>query len=92
MSKRKPKTYEAKVGDRTARVTIPENPKPEDLLADALRENLSPHAVAAIAAYLRTVRTSDPKVDREVQWFAERLADALGGWDQQNRLAEELGL
>ena len=92
MSKRKPKTYEAKVGGRTARVTIPENPKPEDLFADAVRENLSPHAVAAIASYLRTVRTSDEKVTREIQWFAEHLAKTLGGWDQQNRLAEELGL
>ena len=90
--KQKPKTYEAMVGSRKARVTIPENPKPEDLLADAVRENLSPHAVAAIASYLRTVRTNNPKVDNEVRWFAECLAAKLGGWDRQSDLAEELGL
>jgi hypothetical protein len=61
-------------------------------LIDALRENLSPEAVAAIASWLQPARTNDQNVDREVRWFAEQLAQALGGWDQQNRLAEELGL
>lgn len=61
-------------------------------LVDALRENLSPEAVAAIASWLQPARTNDENVDREVRWFAEQLAQALGGWDQQSRLAEELGL
>lgn len=61
-------------------------------LVDALRDNLSPEAVAAIASWLQPARTNDQNVDREVRWFAEQLAQALGGWDQQNRLAEELGL
>ena len=61
-------------------------------LVDALRDNLSPEAVAAIASWLQPARTNDENVDREVRWFAEQLAQALGGWDQQNRLAEELGL
>ena len=61
-------------------------------LIDALRENLSPEAVAAIASWLQPARTNDENVDREVRWFTEQLAQALGGWDQQSRLAEELGL
>ena len=61
-------------------------------LVDALRENLSPEAVAAIASWLQPACTNDQNVDREVRWFAEQLAQALGGWDQQSRLAEELGL
>jgi hypothetical protein len=92
VTERKPKTYEATIRGRKARVTVPEDPKPEDRLIDALRENLSPHAVAAIASCLQPARTNDPNVDREVQWFIERLAETLGGWDRQNRLAEELAL
>jgi len=61
-------------------------------LVDALRDNLSPEAVAAIASWLQPARTNDENVDREVRWFGEQLAQALGGWDQQSRLAEELGL
>jgi len=73
-------------------VTVPENPRPEDRLIDALRKNLSPHAVATIACYLQPARTNAPNVDREVQWFSERLAETLGGQDPLNRLAEELAL
>lgn len=61
-------------------------------LVDALRDNLSPEAVATIASWLQPARTNDENVDREVRWFTEQLAQALGGWDQQSRLAEELGL
>ena len=89
----KPKTYKHTRPDGSVvRVTVPEDPKPEELLIDALRENLSPQAVAAIASWLQPARTNDENVDREVRWFAEQLAQALGGWDQQSRLAEELGL
>lgn len=71
----------------------PGNASPENAsLIDALRENLSPEAVAAIASWLQPARTNDENVDREVRWFVEQLAQALGGWDQQSRLAEELGL
>lgn len=63
-----------------------------DSLIDALRENLSPEAVAAIASWLQPACTNDENVNREVHWFAEQLAQALGGWDEQSRLAEALGL
>ena len=92
MSKQKPTTYEVPRDGEKVRVTIPDDPKPSEMLTDAIRENLSPHAVAAIAAYLQPAHTNNSTVDREVQWFTEQLAQTLGGPDQQNRLAEELGL
>ena len=92
MTERRPRTCKATIRGRKARVTVPEDRKPEDRLIDALRENLSPHAVAAIVSYLQPARTNDLNVDREVQWFSERLAETIGGQDQQNRLAEELAL
>jgi len=70
----------------------PEDTKPENLLIDALRENLSPHAVAVIVAYLQPVRTTDPEVAGQVRWFAELLTEAVGGEDELNRLCEEVGL
>src|SRR5690606_22982718 len=59
-------------------------------LVSALRENLSPEAVAAVASWLQPARTNGENVGREVRWFTEQLAQALGGWDEQSRLAEEL--
>jgi len=64
----------------------------EQDLFDALKYNLSPQAVAAIVAYLQPARTSNPDVDRQLRWLADRLTDLVGGPDEQNRLAEELGL
>ena len=72
------------------KVTVPANDSQD--LFDAIREQLSPHAVAAIASYLQTNRTSDPAVDREVDWFRDQLCELLGGGEAQSRLAEELGL
>ena len=86
------KIYEAEVNGKKRRVTVPQDPKPEDLLTDALRENLSPQAAAAIAAYLQPVRTADPQVDRQVCWFAELLTKVVGGQNEMNRLCEEVGL
>ena len=62
------------------------------MLALGLREHLSPHAVAAIAAYLQPVRTMDPDIVRQVRWFRELLTDLVGGEDAMNRLCEEVGL
>ena len=86
------KLYNAEVRGKKCRVTVPEDPKPEDLLTDALRENLSPHAVAAIAAYLQPVRTMDPAVADQLRCFAELLTEVVGGKDELNRLCEEVGL
>ena len=92
MKRKKPKTYETTIGGRKTRLTVPENPKPEEALADALRENLSPEAVAAVACCLTINRTNDQEVDRQVRWFHEKLVEVLGGYDEYNRLIEELGL
>ena len=70
----------------------PEDARTEELLADALRENLSPHAVAEIAAHLQPVRTMDPEVVRQVRWFADLLTEVVGGEDELNRLCDEVGL
>ena len=89
------KTYEAKMPDgRTVRCTVPESDNREwpELLAEAIRETLSPEAVAAIVAYLQPAKTNDESVNRELGWFALELVDLLGGYDEQSQLAEELGL
>jgi len=62
----------------------------EDLMTEAIRDNLSPHAVAAIASYVQAFSTGDD-VNRETNWFAEQLIQMLGK-DEWNRLCEELGL
>ena len=91
--RRKPKTYETTLDGKKARVTIPENQRDEDTLG-ALKDNLSPEAVAAIAAYLVARPTAAPnaKVNRELNWFTDRLVNLVGGDEAFNRLCEELGL
>jgi len=85
-------TYEVEVGGVKRRVTVPEDPAPEDILADALRETLSPRAVAAIAAYLQPARTNDPDTNRQIAWFRRMLVETVGGDDTLNRLCDEAGL
>jgi len=91
MKRKRPDTYEVTREDGTkARVTVPENDEQD--LFDAIREQLSPHAVAAIVSYLQPARTNNSDVDRQVRWFADELVKLVGGYEQQARLAEELGL
>jgi len=86
----RPKTHEAQFKGKKVRVTVPENEESE--LFAAIREELSPGAVAAIVAYLQPVATKDPNVNREIEWFADQLVEILGGGEAQNRIVEELGL
>jgi len=98
MSKPKPKTYEMIRDGKKARVTVPERHETvaysgdaKDVLRDVLRDNLSPRAVAVIAAHLRgMVNTKSDTVNREVAWFTEQLLEMVG--DQYNALCEEVGL
>jgi hypothetical protein len=84
-------TYKHKTPDgKTVRVTVPENDESE--LFEAVREQLSPHAVASIVSHLQGAQTNNHDVDRQVHWFTEELVKLLGGYKQQARLAEELGL
>ena len=78
MKNEKTKTYEATIRGRKTRVTIPEDPKPEELLIDAIRENLTPEAVAAIAAWLQPATTRDANVNRQIEWFRQQLVLAIG--------------
>ena len=64
----------------------------EQNLFGALKDNLSPLAVAAIVAYLQPAKTKDKAVNHELNWFAERLTELVGGPKMQGRLAEEVGL
>jgi len=64
----------------------------KDVLHDVLKDNLSPEAVAVIAAYLQPAHCGDERVDRQVQWFAEQLVELLGGDDAFNRVCDELKL
>ena len=93
--RRQPKTYEATFRGRKTRVTVPEREDPVEPakeLRDLLQDCLSPEAVAAIVAFLQPVATRDPKVNKEVEWFSRQLVELLGGYEQQSRLADELGL
>ena len=62
------------------------------VLKDVLSDALSPQAVAAIAAYLQPAKTKDKAVNHELEWFASRLTELVGGPEMQGRLAEEVGL
>ena len=87
----KPKTYPVEINGRKVRVTVPEDDK-TDVLRDAIRDSLSPQATATIVAYLQSASTNNPDVDAQVAWFAEQLVEALGGYEAQGRLADEVGL
>ena len=87
----KPKTYEAEVDGRKVRVTVPDDAREDDLFG-AIRENLSPQAVAAIVAYLQPATTKNDAVNRQLRWFTERLTELVGGPNALNRLTDELGL
>jgi len=93
MTKSKTKTYpHTRPDGTTVRVSVPDDPQPQDLLTDALRDNLSPQAIATIIAYLQPAHVNDANVQRQVQWFSELLIQTLGGPEQFNRLADEVGL
>ena len=68
MKNEKPKTYLATNDQgKTVRVTVPEDPRPEEIMKDALRECLSPEAVAIIAEALQTAqRCNDENANRQV--------------------------
>jgi len=85
--------------DNNAKTTTQRDRKPvaasndNQNLRNALRENLSPEAVAAIAHRLTpTPKSGHRELDAEVTWFATLLAETLGGWNQQERIIQELGL
>ncbi len=65
----------------------------ESELSENLREQLSPHAVAAIVAYLQPAMSSrNAEVNRELDWFSDVLVQLLGGPESYQRITDELGL
>jgi len=92
MAKRnKIKTYETKFHGKKVQVTVPESASVESLI-DMVKEHLSPQAVATIIAYLQPARVKDKAVQREVEWFSEKLVEAVGGNAALNQLMDEVGL
>jgi len=105
MTRKRPKTYEAECRGKKVRVTVPQrhqtvaySGEAVEVLRDVLRDNLSPQAVAAVAAHLHgIVKTTDDKVNGEVAWFTQQLLEMLGDQPacrtgRYNALCEELGL
>ena len=90
-----PVTYSARYKGRNVRVTVPE--RDEDVLAEALKDCLSPEAVAAIATILKSrvlnlkTPTKNDRVNKEIAWFADELIDLVGGPEACRRLTEEIG-
>jgi len=98
MKRKRPKTYAADFRGKKVRVTVPQrhetvaySGEAKDVFHDVLRDNLSPQAVAVVAAHLHgMVKTTSDAVNHEVAWFAEQLLDMVG--DQYNALCDEVGL
>ena len=61
-------------------------------LQNAIRDALSPEAVALAASELLLARCDDEEVDLEVRWLAEQLIDLLGGQEAWSRTCKEIGL
>lgn len=60
-------------------------------LFEHLREQFSPEAVAAIAAWLQPASTNNPEVNRQIQWLIDKIIEMLGT-EQYNALCDDLGL
>jgi len=90
MTNSKPKIYAAKIHGKDVRVTVPENPSSTKMFDGAIRDAVSPKAVAAIAANLAGATCKDSAVNKEITWFANRLI-ALIGTDEYNNLCSEIG-
>ncbi|RMF84297.1 MAG: hypothetical protein D6744_03320 [Planctomycetota bacterium] len=87
------KRYQVTRGDdKTVPVSVPDDPDPQDALVDAIRNTLTPHAVAAVAAWLQLASVDDPNVAGEIEWFTRVLVETLGGNEMADRLIEEIGL
>ena len=61
-------------------------------MQDAIRDALSPEAVALAASYLLTARCDDEDVNMEVRWFAEQLIELLGGDEAFSQTCKGIGL
>ena len=61
-------------------------------MQEAIRDALSPEAVALAASELLLARCDDEDVDMEVRWFAEQLIELLGGQEAWSQTCKSIGL
>ena len=61
-------------------------------MQEAIRDALSPEAVALAASELLLARCDDEDVNMEVRWFAEQLIDLLGGQEAWSQTCKGIGL
>ena len=61
-------------------------------MQEAIRDALSPEAVALAASELLLARCDDEEVDLEVRWFAEQLIELLGGQEAWSQVCKGIGL
>jgi len=90
-----PRTYSVDHKGRKVQVTVPENDAAEDQLDDALKESLSPAAVATLANALRVHlngRRTNREVRQQLAWLADRLVKLVGGEQAYHDLLKEAGL
>jgi hypothetical protein len=93
MARRKLKTYEAEFKGRKVRVNVPESDE-ANALGEAVKDNLSPEAVATLANAVRVQvngRRMNPEVRRQLDWLANRLVTMLGGENAYHDLLKEAG-
>ena len=61
-------------------------------MQEAIRDALSPEAVALAASELLLARCDDEDIDMEVRWFAEQLIELLGGQEAWSQTCKSIGL
>ncbi len=61
-------------------------------LAQALKDNLTPHAIVVAIGRLVDARSNNPAVTGEVAWLADLMMETVGGHEEYNRMIDELGL
>ena len=61
-------------------------------MQQAIRDALSPEAVALAASELLLARCDNEDVDLEVRWLAEQLIDLLGGDEAFSQTCKGIGL
>jgi hypothetical protein len=58
----------------------------------AIRDAMSPQAVALMIAYLQGATCKDKQATRGVEWFVEVLTNTVGGPDGVSSLFDEIGV
>jgi|GEM_PF-4876487 len=62
-------------------------------LAEAIQNNIGPETVSILAAKLSDIeRTDDPIINDQLKWFADMLAELVGGWDSAIQTARQYGI